>query len=315
MKVSRKEINSYFKTGAKPTEQQFKDTHDSFRHKDDGMSNNEIEEIKDIVSQEISTKKPGILSEANSNAETKDAQVLSTAKSYTDTKTNDVLNAAKAYTDDQSSGGGSSLFEKVTSGSKIGITLKDAENKRNIGNQAFCLSLTGQPKGNGSFVGPGCDCIANQAFSFVVAGMQCTAMDYYSAAGGYQNHALKYASTAIGGRNNVAKGNYSCVDGGLNKEAASYAEHVVGCNNTTYTPVSANEFAHEDRIFVVGNGTSKENRSNAMVVYKNGNIDINGVMKLKPTTEPATAQAGQVYFDVDSNKLRCYDGTTWHDLF
>lgn len=34
-----------------------------------------------------------------------------------------------------------------------------------------------------------------------------------------------------------------------------------------------------------------------------------------PTTAPASPSAGQVYYDSGTNKLRCYNGSTWNDLF
>lgn len=34
-----------------------------------------------------------------------------------------------------------------------------------------------------------------------------------------------------------------------------------------------------------------------------------------PTTAPTSPSAGQVYYDSGTNKLRCYNGSTWNDLF
>jgi hypothetical protein len=34
-----------------------------------------------------------------------------------------------------------------------------------------------------------------------------------------------------------------------------------------------------------------------------------------PTTTPSTPVAGMVYYDQGTNKLRCYNGTSWNDLF
>jgi len=44
-------------------------------------------------------------------------------------------------------------------------------------------------------------------------------------------------------------------------------------------------------------------------------VSLNQVVSLVPQTEPATGAAGDLYFDSSSNKLRCYDGTAWNDLF
>lgn len=44
-------------------------------------------------------------------------------------------------------------------------------------------------------------------------------------------------------------------------------------------------------------------------------IKSTGQIRFVPQTEPATAQAGDVYYDLGTNKLRCYNGTIWNDLF
>jgi hypothetical protein len=38
-------------------------------------------------------------------------------------------------------------------------------------------------------------------------------------------------------------------------------------------------------------------------------------MRFTPTTTPVSPSAGDVYYDSSTNKLRCYNGTTWNDLF
>ena len=38
-------------------------------------------------------------------------------------------------------------------------------------------------------------------------------------------------------------------------------------------------------------------------------------IRLTPTAQPPTGQAGDLYFDSATAKLRCHDGTIWHDLF
>jgi parallel beta-helix repeat protein len=40
-----------------------------------------------------------------------------------------------------------------------------------------------------------------------------------------------------------------------------------------------------------------------------------GAFNFVPQTQPATAVAGDVYYSSSTNKLRCYDGTIWNDLF
>lgn len=44
-------------------------------------------------------------------------------------------------------------------------------------------------------------------------------------------------------------------------------------------------------------------------------IKANGSVRYQPMATPASAEAGDVYYDSTSNKLRCYNGSTWNDLF
>lgn len=44
-------------------------------------------------------------------------------------------------------------------------------------------------------------------------------------------------------------------------------------------------------------------------------VKANGSVRYTPMAQPATAEAGDVYYDNGTNKLRCYNGTIWNDLF
>ena len=44
-------------------------------------------------------------------------------------------------------------------------------------------------------------------------------------------------------------------------------------------------------------------------------IKSTGAVRYIPMATPASAEAGDVYYDSTSNKLRCYNGTSWNDLF
>jgi hypothetical protein len=44
-------------------------------------------------------------------------------------------------------------------------------------------------------------------------------------------------------------------------------------------------------------------------------IKANGSVRYQPMATPASAEAGDVYYDSSTNKLRCYNGTSWNDLF
>jgi hypothetical protein len=46
-----------------------------------------------------------------------------------------------------------------------------------------------------------------------------------------------------------------------------------------------------------------------------GHAQFAEVLALTPGTTPGSAAAGDIYFDVITAKLRCFDGTIWNDLF
>jgi hypothetical protein len=105
-------------------------------------------------------------------------------------------------------------------------------------------------------------------------GYSTTASGSYSTAMGRGTQATGFMSTATGYFSD-ASGDYSTAMGNQTI-TPSYGEMAVGMYNTAYTPTSATSFAGADRIFTIGNGTgfSTTNRSDAMVVLKNGNIGI-----------------------------------------
>jgi hypothetical protein len=65
---------------------------------------------------------------------------------------------------------------------------------------------------------------------------------------------------------------------GDNTSAPSYAETAFGCFNTTYTPDSLGSWSAGDRLLVVGNGTGDTARSDAFIIFKNGNATLKGTL-------------------------------------
>lgn len=55
--------------------------------------------------------------------------------------------------------------------------------------------------------------------------------------------------------------------------------------------------------------------SGSTTVVKRLTVKDSGPVRFLPQTAPGTAQAGDVYYDSATNKLRCHNGTTWNDLF
>ena len=46
-----------------------------------------------------------------------------------------------------------------------------------------------------------------------------------------------------------------------------------------------------------------------------GGVKITSLLNIVPSAEPSSGIAGDIYYDSTSNKLRCYNGTTWNNLF
>jgi hypothetical protein len=116
-------------------------------------------------------------------------------------------------------------------------------------------------------------------------GWQCTASGSYSFASGYSSTASGLGSMAFGlnttsssnysttmGSNTTASGFYSLAAGYLTI-APSLCETVIGMYNTTYSG-NPNTIVSTNRLFVVGNGTSTSDRSNALTILKNGRVGI-----------------------------------------
>jgi hypothetical protein len=106
---------------------------------------------------------------------------------------------------------------------------------------------------------------------------------------GSNNSALKFGSVAIG-QTNIADSSYSFVAGsnsisrgynafalGESVTAESVNSFVIGYNNITNSNYSRAEWVPTDPLFVIGNGGSGS-PSNALVVYKNGNMLVNGTI-------------------------------------
>jgi hypothetical protein len=124
------------------------------------------------------------------------------------------------------------------------------------------------------------------AFSSTAMGSGTQATGSYSTAIGYNTQATGPISTAIGsetqatGPNSTAMGSGTRATGnsstamGQGTLARSGYETVVGRYNTDYIPLSSLSWNSNDRLFVIGNGTATDSRSDAMVVLKNGNTGL-----------------------------------------
>ncbi len=96
----------------------------------------------------------------------------------------------------------------------------------------------------------------------------------------YGGYSFVSGYNTMAGRHAFATGYYSTASGtnsyasGRNINSLSYSEFALGTYNTLYTPVSVDAWNSADRLFVIGNGESLGNESDAMVILKNGNTGI-----------------------------------------
>ena len=100
----------------------------------------------------------------------------------------------------------------------------------------------------------------------------------YSVAMGRNTLASGYHATAFG-MGTQSEAWYSTTLG-QGTVASSRTETVIGSFNTLYTPLGGSrDWDPLDRLFVVGNGTgsSTASRTNALVMFKNGNTEVNGI--------------------------------------
>jgi autotransporter adhesin len=120
-----------------------------------------------------------------------------------------------------------------------------------------------------------------------------------STAMGSLTEAIGNNSTSLGlltsaqGASSTAMGVYTVASGdistsmGSRTEANAYASTAIGSYNDVIEGSNMEAFVTTDPVFYVGNGVDESTRSNAMVVYKNGNTDINGYTRLGKESESA----------------------------
>ena len=107
---------------------------------------------------------------------------------------------------------------------------------------------------------------------------QVASGNYAVISGGENNTASGTIAFVGGGGGNTASGFFSFV-GGRGNTAQSYGETVLGVYSTIGAG-QASAYSANDRLFVVGNGTFSETRSNAITVLKNANTSIGGSLTL-----------------------------------
>lgn len=129
-------------------------------------------------------------------------------------------------------------------------------NENQIGEHSVALGYNTTARGNFSLA-------AGQNTS--ATGINCVAL-------GYNTTASVAHSTAMGYQT-IASGAYSTSVGSWTVAPSGF-ETVIGRYNSLYSQASSAGWIDTDRLFVIGNGTASDSRSDAMVVLKNGRTGI-----------------------------------------
>ena len=133
--------------------------------------------------------------------------------------------------------------------------------------------------------------IATGSQSFISGGFN-EANGFYSVAMGHDNFAEVTNATAIGRGLKVESFNQTSIGG--------YSANVAG---------NANVFVTTDRLFVIGNGTADHNRSNALVMLKNGNTTLNGTLTIDGDNQGTGASYTLPAQDGTTNQVMQTDGS------
>ena len=177
----------------------------------------------------------------------------------------------------QATGGSSTAMGHYTYASGMSSTA--------LGNNAWATGNNSIAMGSGSTA---------SGFSSTAMGSNTAALSFASAAMGTGTLALGDASAAMGANSKATGANSTAM--GFNTTSRAYSSLTIGQHNDSIITGSPTGWVATDPAFIIGNGTANNARSNAMVVYKNGNTDINGNLKLNS----GNAATGAVLTAIDN---------------
>ena len=160
-----------------------------------------------------------------------------------------------------------------------------------LGRYSIALGQNATTKGISS-TAIGSDTYASASYATAI-GCLTNAMGSYSTAMGFSTGARGEKSTSMGS-GTYASGSISTALG-FNNTTPSYCETAIGLYSTNYTPGSQTDYNSTDRLFVIGNGTNEETRSDALIVLKNAYtaighsspsqmLDVNGNARFRGVT-------------------------------
>ncbi|MDY8134887.1 C1q-like domain-containing protein [Aquimarina sp. 2201CG5-10] len=125
-------------------------------------------------------------------------------------------------------------------------------------------------------------------------------------AAGFQNLASRPSTVAIGANNSVS--GFYAVGIGRGTQSTTYGQQTIGLFSEFVNGSDA-AYVATDPLFIIGNGIDDSNRTNALVMRKNGNTQLNGSL----TIDGDNAGAGTAYTlpaqDGSANQVMTTDGS------
>ncbi len=141
----------------------------------------------------------------------------------------------------------------------------------------------------------------------IAMGNSSMAKGIYSVAIGDRNTANFDTSIVLGDRNTTDAPNSYAL--GSNLITNSPIQTSLGINNTSYSPSNPNSFTEPtNRLLVVGNGTTSTNRSDALVILRNGNTTLNGQLTIDGDNQGAGRGYTLPVQDGTANQVMTTDG-------
>jgi len=176
-------------------------------------------------------------------------------------------------------------------------TVASGGNSQAFGFKTTASNYNATALGSGTSAGGGSGFATGGATS--ASGPNSMAIGGYTTASGYDSLAAGHQTVAYGmatfasGFNNQAWADYSA-SFGFGNFVDSYADLVAGCFAVGVGPgtTSATSWGWTDPLFELGNGASTSARSDAFVVYKNGNAILQGNLQVAPSSDIPMYQSG-----------------------
>lgn len=207
------------------------------------------------------------------------------------------------------------FFDKSKGAFRVGASTNDSWDDTNVGAGSIALGDTSIAAGTNA-MGIGSNNEVNSSSNNSIA------------LGNFNGILTSTNSIALGDSNGINNANSAYAIGtlnavyadqavgiGFNSTTGSYAQVTLGTYNTVVTG-NRSSFVSTDRLLVVGNGTSGGQRSDALVMLKNGNTTLNGQLTIDGDNQGSGASYTLPAQDGTANQVMTTDGAgnvTWID--